>query len=129
MKRPTTTYSIIGLALLSIGVFVVHNIKDSIVGAPFSVRMVKDGSVVTEPYLPITGMAKHAAYVHINGRSVPVDTDGNFSDGVLLSPGYNVVTITQEDKFGNQKEKVVHVVAEQTTPNRDDLTIHYKSDE
>ncbi len=124
-----TPQTIIGsLGMLGILVFIAYNVRDIVIGAPLSVRMVKDGATVADPYLPISGNARHAQQVHINGRQIPIDQEGNFSDGIILSPGYNVVTITQKDRFGNQKEKVVHLVAEQKEET-ESVTIHYQDNE
>lgn len=127
MATPFIQKTFLVLGICSITGFVLYNIKDMIIGAPLSVRMVKDGTTVADPFLPITGNAKHAKQVHINGRPVTIDQEGNFSDGVILSPGYNVVTISQKDKFGNQKEKVVRLVAEQQDDTT--VTIHYQKEE
>jgi hypothetical protein len=129
MKKQITPQFILGiLGTLGLFGFIGYNVKDIVIGAPLSVRMVKDGATVADPYLPITGNARHAQQVHINGRQVPIDQEGNFSDGVILSPGYNIVTITQKDRFGNQKEKVVHLVAE-SQEDGDAVTIHYQKEE
>lgn len=112
------------MGTLALAGFVAYNVKDIVVGAPLSVRMVKDGSTVADPFLPIQGTAKNARQVHINGRQIPIDTNGNFSDGIILSPGYNVVTISQKDRFGNEREKVVHLVAEASVD--ESVTIHYQ---
>lgn len=127
MYTPSLKKISIAIGVCAIASFVAYNIKDTIVGAPLSVRMVKDGSTVADPFLPIEGNAKHAKQVHINGRPVIIDQEGNFSDGVILSPGYNVVTISQKDKFGKEKEKVVRLVAEETSDTS--VTIHYQKEE
>lgn len=126
-KTPTLKTILLTLGTLGLTGFVTYNVKDIIVGAPLSVRMVKDGATVADPFLPIQGNAKNAQQVHINGRQVAIDQEGNFSDGVILSPGYNIVTITQKDRFGNEKEKIVHLVAETTT--NESVTIHYQNEE
>lgn len=112
------------IGTLALAGFVAYNIKDLVMGAPLSIRMVKDGSTVADPFLPIQGNARHAQQVHINGRPIPIDTKGNFSDGVILSPGYNVVSITQKDRFGNEREKIVRLVAE--AAKDESVTIHYQ---
>ncbi len=90
---------------------VLYNIKDMLFGTPLTVNAVADGSTVDGTYLPITGSAKHATAITVNGRSIGVDRQGQFSDGVILSPGYNIVEVAERDQFGKQKTDTLHVVA------------------
>ena len=111
--------------LLVIGI-VFYNTKDLIVGAPLSIKTVDDGSTVSNSFLPISGKAHHARAVQINGRIVALDKDGFFSDGALLSPGYNIVEVTTVDRFGKEKRKVFHLVAEPSSPVATTMGIHYQ---
>ncbi len=89
---------------------VLYNIKDMLFGAPFTVIAATDGSTVDSSYLPITGIAKHAKQITINGRTLGLDRQGNFSDGVILSPGYNIVEVAERDQFGKEKKETYHWV-------------------
>ena len=72
---------------------------DLIFGIHFSVNGINDGMVTTEPVLTFSGEADHVTGMAVNGRVVPVAQDGTWMDTVALSPGYNVVTISAQDKF------------------------------
>lgn len=112
MKIPPLKKILSGLGIAIALCLVCYNIKDVVLGAPLSVHTVLDGTTVTENFLPISGRAKHAVAVEINGRPVSTDTAGVFNDGIVLSPGYNIVEITQRDHFGKEKRRVFHLVAE-----------------
>ncbi|HAQ02940.1 TPA: hypothetical protein DEP30_03995 [Candidatus Nomurabacteria bacterium] len=58
----------------------------------------------------IVGKARHATYITLNGREIFIDKDGSFSEPVALIPGFSVITIDTEDKFGNTKEKNFQLV-------------------
>jgi hypothetical protein len=90
---------------------VVYNVKDMLFGTQFTVNAAQDGSTVTESFVPISGSAQHAKQISINGRIVGVDRQGNFSDGVILSPGYNIVEVEETNQFGRQKKETYHWVA------------------
>ncbi len=93
------------------------NTKDLIFGSPLSIVTATDGTTVESAFLPVSGNAKHARDVRINGRSVTLDRKGNFADSVILSPGYNVVEVALKDQFGKEKVKTYHlVVREETDP-------------
>lgn len=100
-------YTLLGIAVC---VLVGYNIKDRIFGSPLSVTTATDGTTLSNPFLPITGTAKHARELLINGRSVAIDRKGHFDDEVLLSPGYNIVEVALRDQFGKTQTKTYHVV-------------------
>lgn len=58
----------------------------------------------------INGKAQHASYVSLNGREIFIDKDGSFSEPIALVPGFSVITINTEDKFGKSKEKKFQLV-------------------
>lgn len=90
---------------------VLYNIKDMLFGTPFTVNTVADGATVDTSYVAITGTAKHAKQITINGRPISIDRQGNFSDGVILSQGYNIVEVKEKDQFGKEKKEAYHWVA------------------
>jgi hypothetical protein len=101
------------MAVLVVAFFglVLFNIKDMLFGAPFTVHAAADGSTINDSFLPITGSARHAKEISINNRIIGVDPQGNFADGVILSPGYNIVEVKEKDQFGKQKTTILHLVA------------------
>ncbi len=117
------------IALLAIGAIaciVFYNTKDAFIGAKLSLHSALDGTTVQEAFLPISGSAKHAIALQINGRPVAIDTSGVFHDGALLSPGYNIIEITEKDRFGKEKRRVLHVVAQPSTSVATAMSIHYQ---
>jgi hypothetical protein len=116
--------SVLGIASI-LGV-VFYNTKDIFFGAPFSIVAVTDGATVRNSFLPISGSAKNATEVDINGRVVAIDKKGIFSDGIVLSPGYNIVEIKQRDRFGKEQKKVLHLVAEPTSTVATEMNIYYQ---
>jgi len=63
------------------------------------------GIKVENNVLEITGVAKNAVNLTLNDREISVDKNGNFSESIILSLGYNIITIKAKDKFGNVDEK------------------------
>lgn len=112
MKRisltPTTVVcTILGVAVLGL---VCYNLRDMVMGTPITISAATDGATLSSPFLPISGTARHARSLEINGRPVPVDRKGTFTDEVLLSPGYNIVEVASVDQFGKTKVKTYQVV-------------------
>jgi large repetitive protein len=96
---------------------------------PFlAVSTLEDGSYTNHDTLNVAGTVQDANGVTsllINGVSVPVHSDGSFSQALVLSSGANPVTITATDLAGNQSENVRTVYLDQTAP---DLTIATPAD-
>ncbi len=113
-------------SIITVFVVVFYNTKDLFLGAPLSVSTVLDGTTVTDSFLPISGSARHASRIEINGRIVSIDKSGKFTDGVVLSPGYNIVEIVQQDKFGKEKHKTFHLVAQPASAVATSMSVHYQ---
>lgn len=64
-----------------------------------------DGAKVTESVMKITGNAKNATVLTLNGREISINKEGDFSETFALLKGYNIINITAKDKFGYVDEK------------------------
>ncbi len=53
----------------------------------------------------ITGTAKNAVKLYLDGRELSVDESGHFNETIALLAGYNIINIKAEDKFGDVDEK------------------------
>ena len=114
-QKTITAFALVtGFVLLSVLGFIFGNMRDLLFGAPLSVDTLSNGTTLSDGFLPVKGNAGHAKSVTINGRVVAIDRKGNFADGVLLSPGYNVVEIALRDQFGKEKVKTYHLVLSET---------------
>lgn len=74
--------------------------RDLLFGITSRVNGVTDGMATTEPLLSLSGRARHAGKVTLNGRTVAIDQNGSWADIIALLPGYNIITIAATDKFG-----------------------------
>ena len=90
---------------LLIVIFAFSRSKDLIVGVKIKDVNLTDGITVTNNILKITGNAKNAINLTLNGREISVDQQGNFNEMIALLPGYNIINIKAQDKFGYVDEK------------------------
>jgi hypothetical protein len=58
----------------------------------------------------IIGVAKRVQDITLDGRPITIDDKGNFSETILLMPGYNIETIAAHDQFGHTTEKRLELV-------------------
>jgi len=66
---------------------------------------VQSGGKVLNNILEITGNAKNAISLTLDGREISIDGNGNFDETIALLPGYNIINIKAQDKFGYTDEK------------------------
>ena len=64
----------------------------------------------------VSGVAKNATYISLNGREIFIDKNGNFREAVALIPGYTVITIDAMDKFENSADKKFQMVYKEGSP-------------
>ena len=82
-----------------------YKTRDLLRGVVLNIGGVTNGESFTEPLVKIEGSAKNATILSINDREISVDKDANFQESLLLLPGYNILTIKAQDKFGKKAEK------------------------
>ncbi|MBI5139859.1 MAG: hypothetical protein HZA94_00180 [Candidatus Vogelbacteria bacterium] len=60
--------------------------------------------------LEVRGNAKNILSLAVNNRPVLITPEGDFTDKLLLLPGYNRIAITAKDKFGRENIKIIEAV-------------------
>jgi hypothetical protein len=66
---------------------------------------IQSGATVVANTLEITGNARNAIDLTLDGREISVDQAGNFDETIALLSGYNIISIRAQDKFGHVDEK------------------------
>jgi hypothetical protein len=69
-----------------------------------------DGLMVSQSSISIRGTTKNIASINLNNRPIFIDEEGRFNEEILLSYGYNVITVTAKDKFGRSTLEQLHLV-------------------
>lgn len=65
---------------------------------------------VTTAFITIEGKAGRIATLSMNGKTIPVTEDGSFSEGYVLSSGYNLIVLEARDRYGNATEREIEIV-------------------
>ena len=89
-----------------------------IAGPEITVSEPKDGAYYTSPEVALKGKAKNISFLSLNGLPIYTDDNGNFGRKLLLSNGYNIITVVAKDKFNRVVEKSI-----QLTYEKSDVTI------
>jgi hypothetical protein len=108
--------------ILAIVGYTGYQIKDWRTGPTVDITTPQAGTHQTpsSPLVTIKGKAERIAYLHLNGRQIYTDPDGTFKESLLLSPGYNIITVSAKDKFNRTTEKRLELIL--PTTNTDLLT-------
>jgi hypothetical protein len=106
----TLLIGIFVLIILGYGVFQAQKI---IKGPQITVTSPTTGSTVSDDRVTISGIAKNIAAIWLNDRPIVVDESGAFAEKLMLYPGYNIIMLRAQDKFGAKVEKKIEVVYQQ----------------
>ena len=68
-----------------------YKTKDLLKGVVLEINGFKDGQTFAEPLLALSGLARNATRMTINGREIFIDKNANFEEKLLLLPGYNIL--------------------------------------
>ena len=62
---------------------------------------------MANPLVTVAGTATNIARISLDDRQIFVDKQGNFSEKLLVPPGYTIIKLAAQDKFGRTTEKLV----------------------
>ncbi len=103
------TTAIIGFLVFIVG-YAVLNTRLISKGINLKINGIENGKIYEESSIDITGNAKRARHVLVNGREINLNQEGEFSDVLIILPGYNIITISAEDKFGKITKQVFEII-------------------
>jgi len=119
MLRPYEDGKLV-LKTLITGIFVLFLVgygifqgKKIVEGPELSLYSPISGGTVTENRLDVSGKATNISAIWLNDRPIVTDESGIFNEKLMVYPGYNVIMLKAEDKFGSRVEKKIEVVYKQ----------------
>ena len=102
--------TLVSVFFILIVVFAFFNSKDLIFGVKIKNVNLIDSLKVSDSIFEITGTAKNAVKLTLNGREISVNQAGRFDETIAFLSGYNLVEITAQDKFGHVDKKNYQVI-------------------
>ena len=109
IKKTVQITSLVIFFLLII-VYAFFRSHDLIFGVKIKNVNMVDGTKIENKIQKITGNAKNATKLTLNGREISIDQRGNFDETIVLLKGYNMVNIRAQDKFGYVNEKNYQII-------------------
>lgn len=100
-------FTVIVVIVLGYGVFASH---DFILGPTITISEPANGTSFDHPDIKIKGVVRRIQDITLNSRSITIDEKGNFSETVLLAPGYNIFELRARDRFGRTTDDRLELV-------------------
>ncbi len=94
------------VVFIAYGIFQVRNLA---LGPIVSISTPANGAVSSTTLVTISGEAKNVAFMTLDGRQIFTDEKGGWSEDIVLSSGYNLITLYARDKFGKETTKTLEV--------------------
>lgn len=102
--------SLISISILFIVGYAFYEVQKIVYGPRIIINTPKDGSLVSQSLIDVSGITQNIKEISLNDKKIFIDETGNFSEKVLLSYGYNVLTLKASDKFDRKIEKTLEVI-------------------
>lgn len=112
----------VSLFLIS-GTYGTYKAKDLIIGPSITVNEPLNGSTLNESSVEIEGLVKNAEFVTINGSSILMTPEGSFKEKLLLSYGYNIITLEAKDRFNKSVTKTIELIYSKSNPAKITATL------
>jgi hypothetical protein len=103
--RHSSRYVFIFLAIAVVLSYAYYEARGYIHGPQLTITAPVDGFSVTQEELTVEGTAKNINSITLNGRAIFVDEAGHFKETVMLSSGYNVITLAVADRYERTNTK------------------------
>lgn len=106
----TIGLGIFAIFAILIGLYAYSQSREYLKGPQIVINEPQNGATLLEAPIVIAGNAQNVSRITLNGASIFVDSKGDFREKLLLLPGYNILTISAEDRFGRKAEKTLELV-------------------
>jgi len=111
--KSVNTYIKILLGVLFIAVILWYAYLESSFladGPQFTFVTPTSGTIVEDSLVEIKGVVIRVSDISLNGNSIFIDEEGNFSEIILLSKGQNIITLEAQDKFERKITEVLELI-------------------
>lgn len=103
-----------GVLLIFISLYGFSKLIPFLSGSTLSIEGIKNGEN-HGPVAFISGKINNGKEVRLNGNILISDRSGNFTETILLHPGYNLLNFSVKDTFGRQKNFQYEITADENT--------------
>lgn len=102
-----------GMVSLGTLAFVSVNIYPIVHGPAIHIENITNGETFSSPVIELSGRARFTKDLMVNGVVLPTSPEGSFDEKLVLTPGYNIISVSGKDRFGTITEKNYAFVLEE----------------
>lgn len=84
-------------------------LKDVLRGPRINIIAPQSGYATTTQMIIVSGKVLRGNLFFINNATTTIDLDGNFSEQLLLSSGYNIMTLEAYDRYKRTSTKTIEI--------------------
>jgi hypothetical protein len=84
-----------------------------VAGPHITINSPKDGEIVSSSTFQISGRVSRVKNIELQGRPIPIDKDGNFTEILVAQAPYTIITLHAVDFYNKTITKVMKVVPKQ----------------
>lgn len=100
----------IGILLVIALVYGVFRVYPLFMGPHFVIYSPLDGATVASTTFEMSGKVSRVKEIVIQGRIIPIDTEGNFREILVAQAPYTLITISATDFYGKSVTKSIRVI-------------------
>lgn len=111
-KNLNTYLKIIGIIVFVTAIFgyAFFQARNIVLGPVVEITKPMNGASVESSLVEITGKVKNISHINMNDNQIFTDDKGVFNEKLLLSYGYNIITINARDRFGRVVKKKLELI-------------------
>jgi len=111
MTYPRLIPSVLLIAIALFGaVYVYFQSEEFARGPVLVIETPTSGSTISLPLVTIEGYVQNVSHVALNGYQIFADSEGRFSEQLLLPPGYTIIVGEAQDRFNRSTESTLELV-------------------
>lgn len=85
-------------------------LKDVLRGPRIDIETPESGYSTTTQMIGVSGRVFRGNLFFINNATTTIDLEGNFSEQLLLSSGYNIMTLEARDRYGRTRSETIEMI-------------------
>ncbi len=111
LRKKIEIYSVLFLIIISLG-YGASKLYPLLIGPKITIYNPQDWDTVASTTFEISGQVSKVREITIQGRQIPIGTDGHFAELLLAQAPYSTIVITATDFYNKTITKIIHVKPE-----------------
>jgi hypothetical protein len=102
-RKKIKIYGTIAVLIL-IFIYALFNARQLLSGPQIIIKSPENGLSFDTPFIEIIGEAKNTSFIKMNGQTIYVNENDEFTEKLLLPPGTSIIKIDARDRFERSTE-------------------------